>query len=70
MQLGRLCVLGGVLLLAAATVSALVTPGEQFPTIKAGVAVTTNITTYTASSQYVKVCACSTSLHSKAYQPW
>ena len=58
MQLAKLCLLGAVLLLAAASANALYpSPGEtpSFPNLKAGAAVTTNITTYSTSSQYVTV---------------
>ena len=58
MQLAKLCLLGAMLLLAAATANALFpSPGEtpSFPNLKAGAAVTTNITTYSTSSQYVTV---------------
>ena len=55
----RLCLLGSALLLAAGCASALVTPGETFPNIQAGLSVATNISTYTTSSQYVTVRAIS-----------
>jgi hypothetical protein len=62
MLASRLCLLGSALLLAAGCASALLTPGETFPNIQAGLSVATNISTYTTSSQYVTVraspCVC------------
>ena len=54
MQATRLCLLGAALALAVTCASALLTPGETFPTLKPGVVITPNITTYTVSSQFVK----------------
>ncbi|KAK9832504.1 hypothetical protein WJX81_002657 [Elliptochloris bilobata] len=55
MQAARIHLAGALLVLAAVSASALVTPGETFPNIKPGVVIQTNITTYTTSTQYVKV---------------